>query len=185
LVKIQAADPPETSIIAGEFMSKYCPEWLLSATVALVAQRYLASPLGLDLFAKKYAQILSERYLEIGPDLIEQTAEGFLRVLAEAEADDADAVLRSYAFNRITRMGNGEPRRIKGMFSSALDGTKTEEYGLDQMIKSFRPFFFLLRSKPAMAAPVSWSWKQIENGEWIVDLPDVEVTLLDSFDDLG
>lgn len=166
-------------------MSKYCPEWLISATVALVAQRYLASPLGLDLFAQKYAQVLSERYSEIGPDIIEQGVEGFLRVLSEAEVEDAESVLRSYAFNRITRLPNGEPRKIKGLFSSGLNGTKTEEYNVDQIIKSFRPFFFLLRSKPSMAAPSTWTWKQIENGEWIVDLPDVEVTLLDSFNDLG
>ncbi|WP_439138969.1 hypothetical protein [Roseicyclus sp.] len=126
---------------------------------------------------------MSERYLEIGPDLIEQSAEGFLRVLAEAEADNADAVLGSYAYHRITRAENGEPRRIKGLFSSALDGTRTEEYNIDQIVKGFRPFFFLLRSKPTMAAPMSWTWKQIENGEWITELPDVEISLLDSFDD--
>jgi hypothetical protein len=161
-------------------MSKYCPEWLLSATVALVAQRYISSPLGLDLFAFKYSQILSERYDEIAPTLIEQSVEGILRILAEAEAEDAEAVLRSYAYNRITWVGNGEPRRIKGLFSSALDGTKTEEYNLEQLVKNFKPFFFLLRSKPAMAAPASWTWKQIENGDWIVNLPDIEVSLLDS-----
>lgn len=163
-------------------MSKYCPEWLLSATVALVAQRYLVSPFGLDLFAKKYAQLLSERYLEIGPDLIEQSAEGFLRVLAEAEADNADVVLGSYAYHRITRVENGEQRRIKGVFSSALDGARTQDYSVDQIIKGFRPFFFLLRSKPSMAVPMSWTWKQIDNGDWITDLPDVEISLLDSFD---
>lgn len=164
-------------------MSKYCPEWLLSATVALVAQRYLISPFGLELFAKKYAQILSERYLEIAPDTIEQSAEGFLRVLAEAEADNADEVLGSYAYHRITRAENGEPRKIKGLFSSALDGTKAPEYNVDLLIKGFRPFFFLLRSKPSIAAPKSWTWKQIENGEWITDLPEVEISLLDSFND--
>lgn len=164
-------------------MSKYCPEWLVSATVALVAERYLASPLGLDLFAKKYAQILSERYAEIGPQVIEESAEGFLRVLAEADAEDANGVLRSYAFDRITRTANGEARRIKGMFSSALDGSRTPEYNVEQMIKSFRPFFFLLRSKPSLAAPASWSWKQIENGDWLSDLPEVEVNLFDNFDD--
>ncbi|MBF9046360.1 hypothetical protein LSUCC0031_04450 [Rhodobacterales bacterium LSUCC0031] len=144
----------------------------------------MASPLGLDLFARKYAQILSERYAEIGSDLIEQSAEGFLRVLSEAEADDADSVLRSYAFGRITRLENGEPRRIKGLFSSALDGTRSEDYHVEQLIKSFRPFFFLLRSKPSLAAPSTWTWKQIENGDWITDLPDVEVSLLDSLNDL-
>lgn len=164
-------------------MQKYCPEWLLSATVALIAQRYLSSPFGLDLFAKKHAQILSERYLEIAPDLIEQSAEGCLRVLAEAEADNADAVLGSYQYHRITRAENGEPRRIKGVFSSALDGTKTEDYSVDLIVKRFRPFFFLLRSKPTMAAPASWTWKHIENGEWITELPQVEISLLDSFDD--
>jgi hypothetical protein len=163
-------------------MSKYCPEWIMSATAALVAERYLGSPFGLDAFAKKYAQILSERYAEIGPQVIEQSAEGFLRILAEAEAEDANGVLRSYAFHRITRTANGEPRRIKGMFSSALDGSRVSEYGVEQMIKSFRPFFFLLRSKPSLAAPASWSWKQIENGEWLTDMPDVEVSLFDGFD---
>lgn len=165
-------------------MQKFCPEWLLSATVSVAAERYLVSPLSLDLFAKKYAKVLSERYAEIGPDLIEQSIEGFLRVLSEAEAQDADVVLRSYAYNRITFKANGEVRRIKGMFSSELDGTKIAEYNLEQVIKSFRPFFFNLRSKPSMAAPPAWSWKQIENGDWIVDLPEVEVTLLDSFDGL-
>lgn len=164
-------------------MYKYCPEWLLSATVALVAQRFLASPFGLDIFAKKYAQILSERYLEITPGLIEQSAEGFLRVLAEAEADNADVVLGSYAYHRITRAENGEPRRIKGMFSNALVGTRTEEYNLDLIVKGFRPFFFQLRSKPSMVAPTTWTWNQIEDGEWITELPDVEISLLDSFDD--
>ena len=40
-------------------MQKFCPEWLLSATVAVAAERYLVSPLSLDLFAKKYAKVLS------------------------------------------------------------------------------------------------------------------------------
>lgn len=164
-------------------MSKFCPEWLLSATVALVAKRYLDSPLELALFARKYANILSEHYNEITPDLIEQSAEGFLRVLSEAEAEDADSVLHSYAFGRITRLENGDPRRIKGLFSSALDGTRAEEYNAEQLIKSFRPFFFLLRSKPSLSAPSTWSWKHIENGEWIIDLPNVEISLLDSFND--
>jgi hypothetical protein len=35
-----------------------------------------------------------------------------------------------------------------------------------------------------MTAPATWSWQQIENGEWIIDLPDVEVSLLDTFNDL-
>jgi hypothetical protein len=165
-------------------MQKYCPEWLLSATVAVAAERFIASPLSLELFAKKYAQVLSEKYAEISPDLIEQSVEGFLRVLADAEADNADVVLRSYAFNRITLKANGEARRMRGMFSSELDGTRTEDYSVDQIIKAFRPFFFTLRSKPSMMAPATWSWQQIENGEWIIDLPDVEVSLLDTFNDL-
>lgn len=166
-------------------MSKFCPEWLVSATVALVAQRYLTSPLELNPFARKYAQTLSEHYADIRPDMIEQSAEGFLRVLFEAGAEDAESVLHSYAFGRITRLENGEPRRIKGMFSSALDGTRTEDYNAEQLIKAFRPFFFLLRSKPSLTAPSTWTWKQIEDGEWVTDLPNIEVSLLDGFSDLN
>lgn len=160
-------------------MTKYCPDWLFSAVCALIAQRYLQSPYELAIFARKYASILSEHYIDVPPEHLEQTAAEFLRILAEVEADDADGALRSFAFDRLTRLPTGEARRIKGLFSSALDGTRTLEYAPAATIKAFRPFYFMMRTKPALAAPLSWSWKQLQDGDWVCELAEVEVSFLD------
>lgn len=162
-------------------MSRYCPDWLFSAVAALIAQRYLQSPFDLSVFANKYAALLSERYIAVLPEQLEQTATEFLHILAEVEADDADGALKAFAYDRITRMPSGEPRRIKGLFTSALDGTRTCEYSVVATVKAFRPFYFMTRTKPALMAPPSWTWKNIPDGDWITELPGVEVSFLDSF----
>lgn len=162
-------------------MTKYCPDWLFSAVAALVAQRFLQSPLDLAVFARKYAELLSEHYIAVPPEHLEQTAEEFLRILSEVEADDADGALRSFAHDRLMRLPTGEVRRIKGLFRSALEGTRTCEYSVAATIKAFRPFYFMTRTKPDLIAPASWSWKHIPDGEWINALPEVEVSILDHF----
>lgn len=162
-------------------MSKYCPDWLFSAVAALVAQRYLHAPFELAVFARKYAAALSEHYADVPAEHLEQTASEFLRILAEVEADDADGALRSFACDRLTRLPTGENRRIKGLFSSALDGTRNCEYSPAATIKAFRPFYFMMRTKPALAAPASWTWKQVQDGDWINSLPEIEVSILDNF----
>lgn len=161
-------------------MSKYCPDWLFSAVAALVAQRYLHSPFELSVFARKYSAVLSEHYELVPPDHLEQTAEEFLRILAEVEADDADGALRSFAHDRLTRMPTGEVRRIKGLFRSALDGTRNCEYSVSAAAKAFRPFYFMMRNKSELVAPPSWSWKHVPDGEWINNLPEIEVSILDN-----
>lgn len=162
-------------------MSRYCPDWLFSAVSALIAQRYLQSPFDLPVFANKYASILSERYIPVPPEHLEQTASEFLRILAEVEADDADGALKAFAYDRLTRLPTGEARKIKGLFSSALDGTRACEYSVAATVKAFRPFYFMTRTKPGLMPPLSWNWQHIQDGDWIKELPNVEVSFLDSF----
>ncbi len=161
-------------------MSKFCPEWLFGAVTALIGHRFISSSLPLTPFAVKYAQVLSEKYAPIPPEMLEGAAEDFLRAIIEAQSEDADVILNAFAYNRLLVLPNGELRKFKSLFSNALDGSKECEYSAEQAVKSFKPFIYMIRAKPALAAPAGWTWNNIEDGDWVRGLPDVEVSILDS-----
>lgn len=160
-------------------MVKYCPEWLFAALAALVAQRYLSSQLGIDAFAARYAQVVAERYAPIPSEMLAAAAEGYLRHLSEAETEDADTVLHAYAHLRICTDGHGTPRKLRKLFGSELEGTRAAEYTAERAARDFKPFIYMLRLKPELAAPAGWGWERIEDGEWLRDLPTLEVSLFD------
>lgn len=162
-------------------MPKFCPEWLFGAISALVGNRFIASNLPITPFASKYARILSEKYVAIPEEMLMSSAEGFLRVIIEANAEDADLILNAYAHNKLMILPNGDTRKFKGLFSHALDGSKECEYSAEQAIKSFKPFVYMLRAKPTLAAPAGWRWDDIEDGDWLHGLPDIEVSIMDNF----
>lgn len=144
-----------------------------------MAQRYLSSHLGLQSFAARYAQALSQRYVAIPPDMMFAAAEGYLRHLSEAETEDAHMVLHAYAYLRTCTDGQGNPRRMRRLFSSELDGTRTPEFSAERAARDFKPFIYMIRLKPELAAPAGWGWERIEDGEWLRDLPALEVSLFD------
>ena len=160
-------------------MSQFCPAWIYSSVCALTAQRYLSESLGLETFAAKYAQELSNHYSDITPEMVHTTAEGYLRYLMEADVEDADEILRAYAHHRISVDKNGAPRKIKRMFSSALDGLKAPEVNVKTTTREFKPFIYMFRTKPELAAPSGWTWKSVEDAEWFGDLPEIEVSFMD------
>lgn len=161
-------------------MNKYCPDWIFSAVIALIANRYLQDDLGLDAFANKYSELLAEHYVQIPPDVIEEAAEGCLRVLIEAESEDAIEVLTAFSYSQISFETGLAPRKLKGLFSSALDGDKDPKFTAMQSVREFKAFLYMMRSKPELAAPVGWNWGLIEDGDWLTTLETVEVSILDS-----
>ena len=160
-------------------MSLCCPSWVFSAVCSLTAQRFLAESLGLEAFAAKYASELSDRYSDITREMVLDTSEGYLRHLIEAEVEDGFEILQAYSFNQLTVDKGGVPRKIKGFFSSTLDGQKTPEIIPEVAIKQFKPFIFMYRSKPELAVPAGWNWSMIEDGDWLKTLPEIEVSFLD------
>lgn len=161
-------------------MSRFCPEWLFGAVTALIGHRFISSSLPLSPFAAKYAQILSEKYAAVPPEMLENAAEEFLRAIIEVQSEDADTILNAFAYNRLLVLPNGEMRKFKGLFSNALDGSKECEYSAEQAVKTFKPFIYMLRAKPTLAAPAGWTWNSIDDGDWVRTLPDQEVSILDS-----
>lgn len=162
-------------------MSQFCPAWIYSSVCALTAQRYLSESLGLEAFAGKYAKVLGEHYSDVTEEMVLTTAEGYLRYLMEAEVEDASEILRAFAFHRISYDKNGAPRRIKRFFSSALDGLKSPEVNVKTLTREFKPFIYMFRTKPELAAPSGWTWKNVEDAEWLGDLPELDVSFMDGF----
>jgi hypothetical protein len=37
----------------------------------------------------------------------------------------------------------------------------------------------MYRSKPELEAPAGWDWSKIEDGEWLTDFPELEVSVFD------
>ena len=66
----------------------YCPNWIFDIAVARTASEYLSSEIGVDAFAKKYAEGLSEIYNDVPVESILGPAEAMMLFLAEIEAGD-------------------------------------------------------------------------------------------------
>lgn len=160
-------------------MLRYCPMWIYSAVCSLSAQRYLSENLGLEAYAGKYANELSLRYADISSDMILDTSESYLRHLMDAEIENASEVLDAFAFKQLTYEANGLPRKIRSFFSSSLDGLKAPEINIETADKEFKPFIYMFRAKPELAPPAGWNWTKIEDGEFLQDFPNLEVSFLD------
>ena len=160
-------------------LTGFCPAWIYASVCSLASQRYLVEDVSLEAFSRKYAEFLQKYFSDVNEEMVLATSEGFLRHLMEAEVEDAAEILNSYAHQCITVDSSGVPRKIKGYFSSALAGVKTPEVNAEGAAKSFKPFIFMYRSKPELAAPAGWDWSKIEDGEWMKVLPELDVSIFD------
>lgn len=156
-------------------MAKHVPDFVFESVAALVARKFLSSNITLRQMASFYAEILREHYEEedLAADL-ESCAEDFLRTLNEIGAENADEILRSFEKIRITTTDNTAPRKLKSMFSSALDGQPQKEYSVETTIKRFKAFIFLVRSKPSYTAQSDWTWSKISDAAWLADIETLE-----------
>ena len=157
-------------------LAKHIPNFVFDCVAALVARRFLLSNITLTQMASFYAEVLSEHYqVEDLASELENCAEDFLRTLNEIGAENADEILKSFERIRITTTDNTSPRKLKSMFSSALDGLPQKEHSVESTIKRFKAFIFLVRSKPSYYAPGDWNWSKVTDSNWLGDIEDVEI----------
>jgi len=123
-----------------------------------------------------YSNVLEEHYP--GDNVaseIEQCAEALLRTLSEVGVENADEILKSFEFIRLTTTDNTTPRKLKSMFSSALDGKNIKEFSPEETGKRFKAFLFLLRSKPVYMVKADWNWSKLQDGDWLSGLDAKEI----------
>ena len=163
-------------------MSNFCPEWVFSICSANTAIEFLSQETFIESCAKKYASGLNSHYSSIEPEIIALSAQELLLFLSEIDAGEtAVPLLNDYIFNRLKFEATRKPRKIKGMFGSALDPTKTQEYSAEKCTKLFRAMVFGLRSKANPSAPSGWNINQEQNLDWFGELLSQQTSILDSF----
>jgi hypothetical protein len=163
-------------------VSNFCPEWVFSVCCASTAAEYLSEDTSIDSCATKYSGGLNDHYVKVESSLISLSAQELLLFLAEIDAGDtAVTLLNSFIFNRLKFEATRKPRKIRGIFGSAFDPTKTQEYSSEKCTKLFRAMIFGLRSKANPSAPSGWNISQEQNLEWFGKLLIKKTSVLDSY----
>jgi hypothetical protein len=132
------------------------------------------------MIGKKFASGLSEHYDEVKFEEIAETSEAILGFLSEINAGEESVnYINDYIFHRTCFAANGNPRKIKSMFSSELDGTKTKEYNYKQSLKNFRAATFSLKNGVFEKAPPGWVITDVEDVDWLGELFSQDVNFSD------
>jgi hypothetical protein len=162
-------------------VSNFCPEWVFSICSANTAVEFLSQSTFLESCAKKYSTGLSVQYSTVEPELIALSAQELLLFLSEIDAGEtAVPLLNDFIFNRLKFEATRKPRKIRGIFGSAFDATKTQEYSAEKCTKLFKAMIFGLRSKANPSAPSGWDIAQEDNLEWFGKLLAQKTSILDS-----
>ena len=123
---------------------------------------------------------LSEHYVEVKFEEISETSEAILGFLSEVNAGEESVnYINDYIFHRTCFVANGNPRKIKSMFSSELDGTKTKEYNFKQSLKNFRAATFSIKNEVYEKAPPGWVITDVEDIDWLGELFTQDVNFSD------
>jgi hypothetical protein len=161
-------------------MANFCPEWVFQICAAKTASDFLSSNNSINMISKKFASGLSEHFNEVKFEEICETAEAILGFLSEVGAGEESVnFINDYIFHRTCFAGNGNPRKIKSMFSSELDGTKTKEYTLKQSLKNFRATTFSIKNEIYEKAPPGWVITDVEDIDWLGELFTQDVNFSD------
>ncbi len=162
-------------------MANFCPEWVFSVCCSQASIEYLSGETLLESCSAKYASGLSEQYNAIESEIFSTTGEGLLVFLAEIDAGDtAVHLLNTYVYNRLKFEATRKPRKLRGLFGSAFDGTKTMEYSPEKCVKLFKATVFGMRSNVNPAAPSGWTIQSEENLEWLGELVSKKTDIFDS-----
>jgi hypothetical protein len=159
----------------------FTPLWVFDVASARTAYEYLSAEMGVDAYAKKYAEGLSEHYNEIKAETFLETATNLLEFLSEVEAgEQAAVILNDYCYFKMYFEQINRPRKMKLMFGSIEDGSKNCEYNPAITLKSFRAYVFGLRSEAVPVAPKDW---KLEDDVHIVNFKKIvlkTVSILDA-----
>ena len=140
---------------------QYCPLFLYDITVGLTIYDFLVKDYSLDMVAKRYSDGLLKHYIEIPVPEITAPAEEAVRFMSELKNPEIEAHVRvnHFVYHILKFDGLKGPRKLKGLFGSAFDGTKKKNYSEQKFFKEFKAFTFALRAGSVEKAPSGWNIK--------------------------
>ena len=162
-------------------MSKFCPEWVFSSSVANVAGGFLTGSAPITIFANQHANEINQHYSEIKSEIFEESATKILEFLSEIEAGEtAIEYINSYIYKRIKFHANNKPRKLTGLFVDEFAPLKTKDYSAEKATILFKAFVFSSRSGLTVEVPVDWQIMNEEGIGWFGELMTSKPTIFDS-----
>ena len=159
----------------------YCPGWMFNVVSARVAFEFLNSEMPIESFAKKYASGLSESFSEVPWEIILGATTPCLEFLSEVDAGERAAeFLNDYVYHEIYFERVNVPRKMKPLFGSVEDGTKTMDYTAEGVLVSFRAFVYRMRSSTSSPTPAGWDPSVDVNIPKLAELIRKETSILDA-----
>jgi hypothetical protein len=135
----------------------------------------------IETFAKKYASGLSESFAEVPWELILAAATPCLEFLSEVEAGERAAeFLNDYVYDEIYFERVNVPRKMKPLFGTIEDSTKSMEYKAEGVLVSFRAFVYRMRSSTSSPTPAGWDPAVDTNIPKLAELIRKETSILDA-----
>ena len=159
----------------------YCPGWIFNVSSARAAYEFLNSEMPIETFAKKYASGLSESFAEVPWELILAAATPCLEFLSEVDAGERAAeFLNDYVYHEIYFEKVNVPRKLKPLFGTIEDSTKSMEYTAEGVLVSFRGFVYRMRSSTSSLTPAGWDPAVDTNVPKLAELIRKETSILDA-----
>ena len=160
-------------------MHKYCPIFVLECAATYICEKFLFGTLPLEIFCKKICEYISTEYKELSTQDVYEISENFLRVLSEGNIDDANAVLRSYAYERLSYTRNGKDRNWKSILFSPLKGNKKNRIDLKSIRINFQAYVFRHKHKQNIRMPEDWEIKNSNTSDFLKLMGSMEFSPFD------
>ena len=163
-------------------MDRHCPVFILESAATFVCDNFLTGTLPLDLICKKVCDHISKEYKELPLEDLQDVAEAFLRVLAEANVDEADIVLKNYAFERLTFRRSGKDRNWESMLFDPMKGLKNFRLDMKLIRRNFQAFLFRYKQQNRTRMPESCELKNSKTNDFIKAMGSIEFSPFDIMD---
>ena len=163
-------------------MDKHCPVFILECAATFICENFLIGTLPIDTICKKVCDHVSSEYRELPIEDLRDICESFLRVLAEANIEEADVVLKNYAYERLTFKRNGKERNWESLLFDPMKGLKNFRLDVKLSRRNFQAFLFRYKQQRRTGMPDGWELKNSKTNEFILKLGSIEFSPFDIMD---
>ena len=163
-------------------MDKHCPVFILECAATFICENFLIGTLPIETICKKVCDHVSSEYRELPIEDLRDICESFLRVLAEANIEEADVVLKNYAYERLTFRRNGKERNWESLLFDPMKGLKNFRLDVKLSRRNFQAFLFRYKQQKRTGMPDGWELKNSKTNEFILKLGSIEFSPFDIVD---
>ena len=163
-------------------MDKHCPVFILECAATFICENFLIGTLPIDTICKKVCDHVSSEYRELPIEDLRDICESFLRVLAEANIEEADVVLKNYAYERLTFRRNGKERNWESLLFDPMKGLKNFRLDVKLSRRNFQALLFRYKQQKRTGMPDGWELKNSKTNEFILKLGSIEFSPFDIMD---